>query len=85
MGSHAQALSTERVAKMKTKDKVAQKYTASSVFMGRFTCQSSVLMVFLSQRCLLGRDVFQEHWCLNSEFEHLCIKIKNFLPGRVIF
>lgn len=74
--SHPWALSTERVSKMKTKDYLAEKYTASSVLMGSFTCQSSMLVVFLSQCCHLGRNT------INTEFRHLGIKM--ILPDKAV-
>lgn len=78
--SRARALLT--VAEMKTKDDLAQKHSTSSGLMGRFTCQSSVLVVFLSQRCLSGRRMLQEHPCLNSEFSHFWLKM--ILPAVTV-
>lgn len=46
------ALELLTVDEMKTKGDLAQKHRTSSVLMGRFTCQSSVLVVFLSQLSL---------------------------------
>lgn len=48
----AHALELLTVAEMKTKGDLAQKHRTSSVLMGRFTCQSSVLVVVLSQLSL---------------------------------